>query len=114
MKRITLFLFALSLTIITFAQQRSVKISLLETSDVHGNYLPYDFINGKPGKGSLARIYTYVKNLRQTHGTDHVVLLDNGDILQGQPTAYYYNYMDTSSKHLCAEMMNYMLWETMT
>ena len=35
-------------------------------------------------------------------------MLDNGDILQGQPTAYYYNYIDTVSPHLCAEMMNYM------
>lgn len=114
MKRITLFLCALSLTFIAFAQQRNVKISLLETSDVHGNYLPYDFINGKAGNGSLARIYTYVKQLRQTHGNDHVVLLDNGDILQGQPTAYYYNYMDTTSKHLCAEIMNYMQYDAAT
>ena len=36
------------------------------------------------------------------------MLLDNGDILQGQPTAYYYNYMDTMSVHLCADMMNFM------
>lgn len=106
----TLFLFTLS----TFAQQREVKLTLLETTDIHGNYLPYDFINGQDGKGSMSRIFTYVKGLRQTEGTDHVVLLDNGDILQGQPTAYYYNYMDTKSKHLCAEIMNYMQYDAAT
>lgn len=34
--------------------------------------------------------------------------MDNGDILQGQPTAYYYNYIDTVAPHLAAEMMNFM------
>ena len=38
-------------------------------------------------------------------------MLDNGDILQGQPTAYYYNYIDTVSPHLCSEMMNYMKYD---
>lgn len=31
-----------------------------------------------------------------------------GDILQGQPSAYYYNFMDTVSTHVAAAMMNYM------
>ncbi len=35
-------------------------------------------------------------------------MLDNGDILQGQPTAYYYNYIDTVAPHLASEMMNFM------
>lgn len=39
---------------------------------------------------------------------DNLILLDNGDILQGQPTAYYYNYIDTVSPHVAAEMMNFM------
>lgn len=36
------------------------------------------------------------------------MLMDNGDILQGQPSAYYYNFMDTVSTHITAAMMNYM------
>ena len=33
-----------------FAQDsnREVNFSIIETSDVHGNYFPYDFINDKP------------------------------------------------------------------
>ena len=31
---------------------------------------------------------------REAYGKN-LILLDNGDILQGQPTAYYYNYIDT-------------------
>ena len=87
---------------------KSVEFSIVETSDVHGNYFPYDFINAKPGEGSLSRISTFVKQLRQKKGNHRVLLVDNGDILQGQPSAYYYNYVDTTGAHLCARMLNDM------
>ncbi len=87
---------------------KNVEFSIVETSDVHGNYFPYDFINAKPGEGSLSRISTYVKQLRQNKGSHRVLLVDNGDILQGQPSAYYYNYVDTTGTHLCARMLNDM------
>ncbi len=105
---------SLTLALTAQAQQRKVEFSILETTDVHGNYLPYNFLTGEPGKGSLARIYSYVKQLRQTEGNDHVVLIDNGDILQGQPTAYYYNFIDTKSPHLCAEALNFMRYDAAT
>jgi len=87
---------------------KNVEFSIVETSDVHGNYFPYDFINAKPGEGSLSRISTFVKQLRQKKGNHRVLLVDNGDILQGQPSAYYYNYVDTTEAHLCARMLNDM------
>lgn len=96
------------------AQSQQVDLTFLATSDVHGNYLPYDFINAQPGKGSLARVATYVNQLRQQVGRDAVVLLDNGDILQGQPTAYYYNFIDTTSTHLCAQVLNEMGYDAAT
>lgn len=88
-------------------QATTVDIRVLETSDVHGSYYPYDFINRRSTKGSLARIDTYARQLRQQYG-DRLLMFDNGDILQGQPTAYYYNYIDTTSVHLAAEMLNFM------
>lgn len=113
MKRLLLVLSALMLATFAFAQ-RQITISFVETSDVHGNYLPYDFINGRPGEGGLARVCTYVEKLRNKQGKDRVVLLDNGDILQGQPTAYYYDYIDTTSPHLCAEVLNFMHYDAGT
>lgn len=113
MKRLLLVLSALMLATFAFAQ-RQITISFVETSDVHGNYLPYDFINGRPGEGGLARVCTYVEKLRNKQGKDHVVLLDNGDILQGQPTAYYYDYIDTTSTHLCAEVLSFMHYDAGT
>lgn len=89
------------------SQTREVKLKIVETSDVHGNFYPYDFIRRQPAEGSLARVQTFVKQQRETYG-DNLLLLDNGDILQGQPAAYYYNYMDTLAPHLTAEMLNFM------
>lgn len=108
MKRTNFFLgliFILALSV--SAQDKVVKLKIVETSDIHGNFYPYDFILHSEAAGSLARIHTFVQKERETY-KDNLLLLDNGDILQGQPCAYYYNYIDTISPHLCAEMLNYM------
>lgn len=92
------------------ADNQTVTLKFMETSDVHGCYFPYDFIQNKQMKGSLARVSSYVKEQREKYG-QNVILMDNGDILQGQPVAYYYNYMDTTSVHVCAAMLNYMRYD---
>ncbi len=95
------------LTGAVLAQDKIVKLKIVETSDIHGNYYPYDFILRHEAAGSLARVYEFVQKERETY-KDNLLLLDNGDILQGQPCAYYYNYIDTISPHLAAEVLNYM------
>ena len=92
------------------AQEKVVKLKIVETSDVHGNFYPYDFVRRQSSAGSLARVYTWVQQERRRFG-DNLILLDNGDILQGQPSAYYYNYIDTVSPHLTAEMLNFMAYD---
>lgn len=92
------------------ADSQTVILKFMETSDVHGCYFPYNFIQNKQMKGSLARVSSYVKEQRKQYGKN-VILMDNGDILQGQPVAYYYNYMDTTSVHVCAAMLNYMRYD---
>ena len=76
----------------TMAEIRTIDLRVIETSDVHGCFFPYDFINRKPKEGSLARVYTYVEKLRKDYGKN-LILVDNGDILQGQPTCYYNNFI---------------------
>ena len=85
-----------------------VHIKMVCTSDVHGNFFPYDFRSDKPASGSLARVSSYLNELRSSPLGDNVVLLDNGDILQGQPTAYYYNTVAIEHKHLASEVLNYL------
>ena len=97
----------------TMAKQRTVKLRVIETSDVHGSFFPYDFINRKPKAGSLARVSSYVDSLRQTY-KDNLILLENGDILQGQPTCYYYNYINTGARNVAADVVNYLKYDAQT
>lgn len=102
-------LLSLSMT----AKTKTVQLRLIETTDVHGHFFPYDFIERKPIKGSLARVSTYVNRLRKTYGKN-VILVDNGDILQGQPTSYYFNYIQTAEPNIAASIINYMGYDAQT
>jgi|WetSurMetagenome_2_1015567.scaffolds.fasta_scaffold00769_14 2',3'-cyclic-nucleotide 2'-phosphodiesterase / 3'-nucleotidase len=88
------------------------SISILETTDIHGVILPYDYIEKDKLDASLASSYTYIKQVRQQK--DVTILLDNGDNLQGQPEVYYYNFIDTVSPHISAEVMNFMKYDAGT
>ena len=61
---------------------QTVKLKLIETSDVHGSLFEYNFIKGKLGNTSLAQLETYIQQERDKKDQS-VVLLDDGDILQG-------------------------------
>ncbi len=87
--------------------EENVRIRIIETSDVHGSFLPYDFINQRPAEGTLARAYTYIKDVRGEYG-ENMLLVDNGDILQGQPIVYYYNYVAPEEENITAAITNFM------
>ncbi len=87
------------------------NLVLVETSDVHGAIFNYDFINDREAYGSLSKVHTYVNELREKN---NVILMDNGDILQGQPIVYYYNYENISDQHICSKVMNYMQYDVAT
>lgn len=107
---------ALSLLLLSFSMASfpsETKITVAFTTDVHGNFFPYDFITLAPGEGSLARVSTAVDSLRAAN-PGGVILLDNGDILQGQPTVYYYNFIDTVSPHIVPEIFDFMGYDAAT
>jgi 2',3'-cyclic-nucleotide 2'-phosphodiesterase/3'-nucleotidase len=108
LSKITLVLF---ISISALAQTVTVKI--IETSDVHGAIFPYDLKENKETNSSLARVTTYLKEQRAD--TNQIVfLLDNGDILQGDPIVYYYNFEKTDTIHLYADVMNFMKYDAGT
>lgn len=92
---------------------KTVTLRLIETSDVHGAFFPYDFIERRPMRGSMARVSSYVKKQRKQYGKN-LILLDNGDILQGQPTCYYTNYVKTDQPNIAAEVINYLRYDAET
>jgi len=91
-----------------------INLKVVSTTDVHGNFFPYNFITRTHGSGSLARVATRLKTLRESMGAENVILLDDGDMLQGQPTAYYYNFIDTVSPHIAARMLRYLNYDAQT
>ena len=63
------------------AKNKKINLRIIETSDVHGCFFPYNFIERKPMKGTLARVSTYVNRLRKHYG-DNLILLDRYSIQQ--------------------------------
>ena len=94
------------------SRQEKQTITILETTDIHGVILPYDFIEKEKMDVSLAGVSSYLKKVREKKTT--VILLDNGDNLQGQPPVYYYNFIDIVSPHLNAEVMNFLDYDAGT
>jgi len=89
---------------------QAVTLKIIVTTDVHGAFFPYDFVDDKEARTSLAQVLTFVKQQRQIKDQE-VILLDNGDILQGQPVVYYYNFEAVDKTNICAEVMNYMKYD---
>ena len=116
MNRIVTSIFALCLTLATVQAQsttKTVRLKVIETSDVHGHFFPWDFMEGKPIKGTLARANTYISRQRQEYG-ERLLLIDNGDILQGQPCVYWSNYVMPEDVNLAAQVVNYMKYDAET
>ena len=116
MKKILLSTIAITMMLSATAQPttKTVKLKVVETSDVHGHFFPYDFMEKKPIKGTLSRANTYINKEREKYGKDHFLLIDNGDILQGQPCVYWSNYVMPENENLAASVINYMQYDAET
>ncbi|HYF62427.1 MAG TPA: 5'-nucleotidase C-terminal domain-containing protein [Herpetosiphonaceae bacterium] len=86
------------------AQNPTATITLLHTSDLHGNLLGWDYYANKPADWGLARVATLVKQERAVD--PDLLLLDAGDTIQGTPLAYYFNVVDQQAPHPMAAAMN--------
>ena len=94
-------------------ETKTIKLKVIETSDVHGHFFPWDFMEKKPLKGTLVRANTYIKRQRKEYG-ERLLLIDNGDILQGQPCVYWSNYVMPEDVNLAAQVVNYMQYDAET
>ena len=112
-KLLTTLAFLCMTTTMTAKPAKTVTLRFIETSDVHGAFFPYDYIERRPMRGTMARVSTYVKKQRKHYGKN-LVLLDNGDILQGQPTCYYTNYIETETSNIAADIINYLHYDAQT
>ena len=92
---------------------KTVTLRIVETSDVHGAFFPYNFTERRDMSGTMARVSSYLKRQRKEMG-NRLILLENGDILQGQPTCYYTNFVATDKPNIAAEVVNYLKYDAQT
>jgi 2',3'-cyclic-nucleotide 2'-phosphodiesterase/3'-nucleotidase len=86
---------ALLLTLAAFllfgsaAAPARVHITIIGTTDLHGNILPVDYYTAQPDARGLAKAATIIKRARQEN--PDLLLLDSGDTIQGTPLEYFHN-----------------------
>jgi 2',3'-cyclic-nucleotide 2'-phosphodiesterase/3'-nucleotidase len=68
-------------------QKDSFTCVIMATSDIHGHILPTNYRTSEEQQLGLAKIASLVKAARQQ--SPEMLLLDNGDLLQGTPFAYF-------------------------
>lgn len=82
---------------------QTVTLTVLATTDVHGNVWPYDYLQGRRAERGLAKVASYVKQVRAHQ--PHTLVLDCGDTFQGTPIAYLYaTERDTEPNPVVAAM----------
>ncbi|CAK4070746.1 2',3'-cyclic-nucleotide 2'-phosphodiesterase [Vibrio sp. 16] len=70
------------------AMAETIKLRIVETTDIHTNVMDYDYYKDKPSqKIGLTRTATLVKQARAE--VENSVLVDNGDLIQGSPMGDY-------------------------
>ena len=86
------------------------SLRLLTTNDIHGTFFDSTYVGGNVKK-SLYCVKYMVDSVRADAGEENVILLDAGDILQGDNAAYYFNYVDTVTPHVYPRMAKYMEYD---
>ncbi|CAN5211773.1 multifunctional 2',3'-cyclic-nucleotide 2'-phosphodiesterase/3'-nucleotidase/5'-nucleotidase [soil metagenome] len=81
-----------------------VEIAVLGTTDVHGRLYPYDYYTGETEARGLAHVATLIDSIRAAE--PNVVLIDSGDLLQGNPLDYYYGVVSPADVHPVLRAMN--------
>ncbi|MCF0173898.1 MAG: bifunctional metallophosphatase/5'-nucleotidase [Bacteroidales bacterium] len=107
MKRFSII--ALASIILASCSQKEQVLRICAVSDVHGKYFDSLFVGKAVNEGSLSKASAYIKELRKTSAG--VIFIDNGDNLQGDDGAYYYNYVDTVSTHVYSRIANYLKYD---
>jgi 2',3'-cyclic-nucleotide 2'-phosphodiesterase/3'-nucleotidase len=108
--RLSVLLLSLCLAVPARAADR-VVITVLETSDLHVNLLPWNYAKGEEGDWGLARVATRVRQIRAT--APNVLLLDGGDTIQGAPAGWLEARRPSGGPHPMAAAMNALGYDAM-
>lgn len=86
-------------------------ITVLATTDLHGNILPVDYYTNKADNRGLALAATIIKQARKDQ--PNLLLLDSGDTIQGTPLAYYHNKKNNAPPDPMMLSMNALKYDAM-
>ncbi len=89
--------------------EKNITITILQTSDVHGNILPIHYSNNGHKDVGLAKVSTLVK--RERAKNPHTILIDNGDIIQGTPLTYHAAKFANKEIHPIVLALNEMFYD---
>ncbi|WP_256761138.1 bifunctional UDP-sugar hydrolase/5'-nucleotidase [Cohnella sp. WQ 127256] len=82
----------------------TIQVTILATSDIHGHLMPIRYVDNEATDYGLLKLATRIDQTRQEK--EHVLVIDNGDLLQGTPFAYYHACLDQSTSHPIVDIMN--------
>ncbi len=60
---------------------------ILSTTDMHGRCWETNLLTGGKLSNNMLRVSTAVKDIREAYGEENVLLIDNGDLFQGNPVS---------------------------
>ena len=88
--------FLAALALASLAPAAELKITLLATTDLHGNLFPYDYYTAQPAARGLAKIATLIAAARAENPNN--LLIDCGDVIQGTPLEAVYQEKNGQEK----------------
>ena len=106
MKKLLVATLSVVLALSSCSKPEEGDLTILFTSDVHGLVLTFTFLTNKEADQSQAHVYSYVEQLRNEG--QNVILLDAGDMAEGQPGTYYYNNVANKDQHIVGRTSDYM------
>jgi len=91
----------------------TAHLVIVATTDIHGRVLGWDYVRDAATPGGLSRAATILESLRQQH-PGNVVLLDAGDLLQGNPLATFYGRHDRRQPQPIVDALNALQYDVVT
>ncbi len=95
------------------AAQDTVRVVVVATTDVHGRAFHWDYVRDREAPGGLTRVATVVDSLRQQY-PGGVVVLDAGDLIQGNPFATYFATERPVTPHPVVDALNAVGYDAAT
>src|SRR5947199_6498483 len=91
----------------------TAHLVIVATTDVHGRVLGCDYVHDVAAPGRLARAATILETLRAQY-PDQVVLVDAGDLIEGNLFAAYFARRDQERPHPLVDALNAMQYDAAT